>query len=332
MTHLAARLLLVASLAWGAAACRQSTPAVAPARGSAAAEPADEPGDLAAALTGAVLELYGHLGLGNSGAYFDALATDQSIALIGVTADSVVVGRSPRSATRDRRVFRALGPELLAKNLEVTLSEDGSVGWVYDEMSYRVSFEERIASIPIRQTSIWVRDFDRWVEVVEHWSYAVPVADLRRLAAARKLPAPRAFASQQRIAPAREIVRLVGRLHNASGDRSGMFVAGDRALVLMPDAEYRGADVLRAPSLGQLFGDAATVGLRDYRLGLAKNGELAWMVANLVVRTTVNDDAVEIGLRGTYLLGSSPEGWRVIQLHISAPVTTAELSRRVFGI
>src|SRR5690606_18769337 len=121
-----------------------------------------------------------------------------------------------RAAGRDRRLYRVLGPTLLTKNLELQLSEDGSVGWLFDEMSYRVPYGGRMASIPIRNTSVFVRDFDRWVLVLEHQAYAVSIDELRGMAAGRRLPAPRRFESRFTVTPGRELLRLVGQLHNAA--------------------------------------------------------------------------------------------------------------------
>jgi ketosteroid isomerase-like protein len=324
----------VGALAVLAVGCRRDAAVVAPASGEDRGATADErdPEDLTAALAGSIVDLYGHISLGNTRAYFDILASDQPIVLVGVTSDSVVVGRSPRAATRDRRFLRSFGPTLLAKNLEVRLSQDTSVGWVFDEMSYRVQYLERIASIPIRQTSIWVRDFDRWVEVLEHWSYSMPIEDLKRMGSAGSLPPPARFPAAPPIGAARPILGLVARLHNDDGaDRANLLAEGDDLLVLLPGSELHGAEAREAPTLAELFGPGSTVAVRDHRLAMAKNGEVAWLLANLAIRTTVNDEVVELGLRATYVLASGADGWRAAQVHVSAPVTIRELSRRVFG-
>ena len=283
-------------------------------------------------LEATVIENYSHLSLGNFGAFRDALAQDQPVAIIGVTPGDVVTGRRPPDAARDRRLYRVLGPTLLSKNLDVHLSADGSVGWTFDEMSYRVPYQGRTASIPIRSTELYLRDFDRWVLVMQHQSYAVSIDDLRTLASSGALEEPKRFPSRAVEKGSRELIALVGRLHNESGP----IERGDGVLVLLPDRDHelRGTDAAQASSLAALFGAGSTVGLRDYRIAFAKNGRIAWMAANLVVRTTVGEGstaAVDIGLRGTYVFEKTAAGWEVAQMHISAAVPEGELSRRMFG-
>jgi ketosteroid isomerase-like protein len=283
-------------------------------------------------LEATVIENYSHLSLGNFSAFRDGLSPDQSVTLLGVTPGDVVLGRRPADAGRDRRIYRVLGPTLLSKNLDVHLSEDGFVGWTFDEMSYRVPYQGRTASIPIRNTELYVRDFDRWVLVMQHQSYAMSFDDLRTLASSGALEAPKRFTSLAMVKSGRELVSLVGKLHNGAGP----IAQGEGVLVLLPDRDHevRGADAAQTSSLAALFGAGTTVGLRDYRIGVAKGGRVAWMAANLVVRTGVsegNQAAVDIGLRGTYVFRRGAAGWEVVQMHISAAVPEAELSRRMFG-
>jgi hypothetical protein len=287
---------------------------------------------LAHDLEATVIENYSHLSLGNFSAFRDGLSPDQSVTLLGVTPGDVVLGRRPAEAGRDRRIYRVLGPTLLSKNLDVHLSEDGFVGWTFDEMSYRVPYQGRTASIPIRNTELYVRDFDRWVLVMQHQSYAMSFDDLRTLASSGALEAPKRFTSLAMVKGARDLISLVGKLHNAAGP----IAQGEGVLVLLPDRDHevRGADAAQTSSLAALFGAGTTVGLRDYRIGIAKGGGVAWMAANLVVRTGVsegNQAAVDIGLRGTYVFRRGAAGWEVVQMHISAAVPEAELSRRMFG-
>lgn len=284
-------------------------------------------------LEATVLETYSHLTLGNFAAYRDTLAGDEPVTLIGVTPVDVVTGMRPRGAGHDRRLYKATSPTVLAKNLEVHLSSDGSVGWTFDEMSYRVPHEGRTASIPVRNTSLYIRDIDRWVLVLEHQSYPTAIDDLRAAAASRHLARPATFAARPLPAPAGDLVRLVDLLHDA--DRRGRVkVASDaEALVLLPDRDHElhGAEASDAPALAAMFGPRTTVSVRDPRLGLARSGEVAWMAANLMVRTSVNDEPVEIGLRGTYVFRRAGRSWELVQMHVSAPVTERELGRRVFG-
>ena len=317
------------------AACPRPAPRERPPPPETRPEPVEVPREvLEHDLEATVMENYSHLTLGNFGAYRDSLAGDQSITLIGVMPDDVVVGRRPRDAARDRRLYPMLGPTILAKNLEVHMAEDGSVGWVFDEMSYRVPYGGRTASIPIRNTAVFVRDFDRWVLALEHQSYAVSIDDLRGMAAAGTLEAPRRYTTLAKAAPSRELMALVGKVHNVGPSQEMPPVHdGEGTLLLLPDRdrELRGAAAQDAPSLSSIFGPRTTVEVREHRVGVAKNGAVAWMAANLNVRTLVNDALTDIGLRGTYLFLEGAAGWELVQMHLSAPVTERELSRRTFG-
>ena len=296
-------------------------------------EPPEVPREvLAHDLEATVIENYAHLSLGNFSAFRDGLSPDEAVSLLGVTPSDVVVGRRPAAAARDRRLYRVLGPTLLSKNLDVHLSEDGFVGWTFDEMSYRVPYQGRTASIPIRSTELYVRDFDRWVLVMQHQSFAVSIDDLRSLAGSGVLEEPKRFPSRALARSSRDLIALVGRLHNGSGP----IAQGEGVLVLLPDRDHevRGSDAAQTSSLAALFGAGTTVGLRDYRIGVAKGGRVAWMAANLVVRISVGDKSdggVDIGLRGTYVFQLAAGGWEVVQMHISAAVPEGELSRRMFG-
>ncbi|HTE54637.1 MAG TPA: nuclear transport factor 2 family protein [Kofleriaceae bacterium] len=340
MGRLAARLVATC-LATGSAlaptACGGGGRAGAP-RPSAAPGPTAIDTDvsrdaLAHELEATVLEIYSHLTLGNFAAFRDTLAGEEPVALFGVTPGDTVVGMQPREAGYDRRLYRASSPTVLAKNLEIHVSADASVGWTFDELSYRVPFGGRVASIPVRSTSLFIRDFDRWVLVLEHQSYPTAIDDLRATAAAGHALLPRRFASRPLVGPARELVRLVGLLHDADAHGGVRIAAGDETLVLLPDRDHElhGAEAAEAPSLAALFGPGTTVALRDYRLGIAKNQSIAWLAANLVVHTLVNDERVEIGMRGTYVFRRAARGWELVQMHVSAPVGERELSRRVFG-
>jgi hypothetical protein len=286
-------------------------------------------------LEATVLENYSQLTLGNIEAYREGISANERVVLFGLSPLDVVLDH--RQTARDRRLYRRLGPTLLSKNLDVHLSTDGSVGWVFDDVSYRVPYIGREASIPIRTTAMFVRDVERWVMVMEHQSYALPIDEIISMGAAGRLPQPRRFKTifDKKSGQARQVLSIVGRLHNDDSERyrRRKIASADDALVVLPGPdEHHGNFANQSPSLASLFGDGTTVGIRDYRIQVARSKEVAWMAANLVVHTTVNDDAVEFGLRGTYVLENRENhGWMVVQMHVAAPIFERELSRRVFG-
>lgn len=300
-------------------------------------EPDVDRQDLRRDLETSILESYSQLTLGNLEAYREGIAAERPVTLIGVLPGDVAQGESPEAIGRDRRLYREVGPEILSKNLDVYLSRDGSIGWVYDEVSYRVPHMGRTASIPIRWSGVYLRDLDRWVQVLEHQSYAVPIEDIAQMASEGQLPSPTALEDryEREEGAASLILNILGRTHNAPRDYRREKLAGDDDSLLLlphPDGEFRGQEVPEASSLSSVFGAEATVGLRDYQIFIAPSGSVAWAAANLVVRTQVGDDSVEIELRATYVLEDRPGGgWQVVLTHTSVPLTREQLSRRVFG-
>jgi hypothetical protein len=205
---------------------------------------------------------------------------------------------------------------------------------VFDQVSYRVSVDGRFASIPIRTTSVYIRDVDRWVLALDHWSYAQPVAAIRGRAAAGELEVgdlPVARAASDRVADA--VIGLIGRLENS--DRRVLELRRSRApgaVLLLPGLhdELHGADIAAAPTLYQLFGGEGTVGIRDYRVEASPTGEVAWVAAKLAVRVR-GEVRAEIVLRATYVLVHGASGWQVVQQHVSAPVEEGYFGDLLFG-
>jgi ketosteroid isomerase-like protein len=332
----ATRRRTVLSLLLVVGACGGSTKQAAPVA-DVVEEPALGREGLRRDLEATVLEGYSQLTLGNLDAYREGIAADRQITLVGVSPRDVVMGRTPRALSRDRRLYRDLGPTILSKNLDVHLSRDGSVGWIYDEISYRVPYMGRTASIPIRRTALYVRDLDRWLLVMEHESYALPVGEIVDLAARGALEPPRRLDRRyhRTEGPSSLLLRMIERLQEASDSYRRQRVAADEEALLLlphPEGEIYGAEVPLSASVAGLFGAGASVSLRDYRVFVSPSISSAWIAANLAVTTIVRDEPVEIGLRATYVLENRDKwGWQVVQTHVSAPLLPAELSRLVFG-
>ncbi len=323
----------------------------------------DMPRDLEAT----VLENYLQLALGNMEAYADGIAEDREIMLVGVQPDALVVGTNPAGKSVDRRIFRDRAPcrshaatrhpctRVISKRLEVHLYHDDSVGWISDELSYRVPYQGREAAIPIRYTAVMIRDIDRWALVSEHFSYALGIDEILERAGSGKLAKPAGMKThtpdrgrtpvlkrvlntrlnadakaQEQFARARERSRK--RAANGQID----LIDEDAHLYLLPGPrqEYRDRDVYSAPSLARFFGNGARITLGDHRLSVAANTRVAWMIANLQVKTVdpKTDSKLDIGLRGTFLFALDDSGWNMVQAHISAPITERDLERRIFGV
>lgn len=309
-------------------------------------EVSDPPADLAGLrrdLEATVLENYALLELGNIDAFADRVASDRAIAIFGVEPDDVVAGVSPASLWEDRRLFRGRRLRMLSRNLDIHVSRDRSVGWVFDEMSYRVPHRGREASIPLRVTSLYTRDVDRWVLAMQHTSYPRSNGDIERAARAGEQSELGRFQTGYSVdGPATALRRIVWRVSSgAIGPhyRERRMADSADALVLLPGPrqEYLGASVRHAPTLAALFGAdgaEATVEIGDHRIEVARNGEVAWMAANLGARVPGGDeDAGTVKLRGTFVLEDRPgRGWVVVQSHVSAATSQDVIAERIFGV
>ncbi len=310
--------------------------------------------DLLHDLEATVLENYNQLSLNNFDAYVDSSARERELLLIGPGPDDVVFGLGEELiaearasagegaaayAKFDRRPLRHSDGRLVSKNLELHLSSDGSVGWMFDEVSYRLPFAGRQASIPLRVTGVYVRDIDRWVLAQEHVSYALDTADILQMALRHDpMVASKTMSSRVEATGVPELVRhIVGRVHNGSPRYRARKIASESdTLLLWPDPaeELHGAAAAASPSLAQLFtesGGAAQVSVEAQRIEVARSSRVAWMIALLTVNATVEGTLVTFGLRGSYVLELRDDGWEIVQAHVSVPVSRQELSRRVFG-
>ncbi len=288
--------------------------------------------ELRQSLESTVLENYDQLTYGNIEAYVDGVAVGRNLQIIGVTPGDVLVGKSPSGLHKDRRLYKDRNLRILSKNLDVHLSRDGSVGWVFDEASYRVDVDGREASIPIRSTAVYVRDVDRWVIAAEHLSYGVPVSDVVVMAAQGRIKAPKSMktaygGSREQAAP---LIGLAGTFINVGGADS---MASNRAntLVLFPGPEQEFHGVV-PPSLARQFGRESTVALKEFRIEIAESKRVAWMIASLAIRTQRNGDSLTIPLRASFVFErEAQKDWGIVQAHISAPLTAEVVSESAFG-
>jgi ketosteroid isomerase-like protein len=334
LAALAPALAAVAALAAGVAGCgtgngaRVRDPGVGgedPARGLSRTELVDD-------LRSTVLEGYKALSGGYEEAYLDGLARDARLILIDVEPKDVLLGYEP-AACRLRRQFPDKKMTLVSKSLEVHLSRDGSAGWTYDEVSYRVEHEGRRVIIPLRATSVYERQEGRWVKMMEHVSYGIPDEEAFAWAASGHGPRPASLGDDTPPGDAAANVRqIVLALIGDTDDTRTIHVAvGDDALVIGsdPEREIRGKAVAEFSTPRALYGYDYQVAPRGgLRVQVARRGGVAWAAGNIAVST--GETALE--LRATWVLEKSEEGvWRVVQTHLSVPVPKETLSLRVFG-
>ena len=240
------------------------------------------------------------------------------------------VGEGRQSVGIDRWPLMGHRPQFLSKNLQVQVSAQGGVGWTFDEISLRVEVDGRWASLPIRLSFVFVRDVDRWVLVMDHWSYPLSVTSIEaRTGVALE---NKALPLYRQSTNADMLIALIGRLENgeqrAKEKRS---VAPHRAVLVhpQPGGEYHGDAIGAAPTLADLF-EGKSVGIRDYRIESESSGTVAWMAANLVVSGR-SDSPFEISLRASYVFEHTSEGWKVVLTHVSVPLKEGYLNALVFG-
>ncbi len=288
--------------------------------------------ELKKGLESTVIENYTQWTYNNLEAFLDSVAAKREIHLVGATARNVVIGIRPPELKKDRRLFRERSPRILSKNLDVHLSENGSVAWVFDEISYRVQYMNREASIPIRATAVYVRDVDRWAMVSEHHSYGVSASDLRKMAGEGKLAKTRQihndYGSDKK--GSASLLSLVGRFINGG---TGLVLSSETLVVFPgPTQEYHGMAALAAPTLAASFGSESTVAIREFRVQIASDRHVAWIVANLSVNVSVDGTRVAIPLRGTFVLEKPQDReWGIMQAHISAGLLEGQISSWVFS-
>jgi hypothetical protein len=244
---------------------------------------------------------------------------------------------------------------VFSKRLDLRLAADLSAAWVVDELSYRVpgctarDGTTRTAVIPLRFTALYVRDGERWVEVLEHVSYPRRVAELVEAAGPR--PVGKAVRAGRDLRPeAREPEQVVRRAlapELSDADRRLLFAADPGAVALWagPEQELRGGVVLRGATLAQAF-DAASVKVRQLRVGMSPDpaggvggGAVAWAAATLeVAARRVRGEAVEtvpLRLRGTFVLErrlvDGERRWQIVQSHVSAPIDARALLTEALG-
>ncbi len=277
-----------------------------------------------------IREAYAALSDGYEERYLDGLARDRRLVLIDVGPEDVLVGFDVK-ACRICQQFDDRRVELRSKRLEVHITADGTSGWSFDELSYRVVHEGRRVIIPMRSTGVYERRNGRWLVVQQHVSYGVPDAELGAYAAAgrggRPLPLESWTAPGEPAAQARAV------LETAAGGGDAALATGDATLVLGsdPDAEWRGPAAAAHGSLRSQYGDDKKFEIRDLRVKTSATGQLAWAAANVIVASQYEGKPVSLPLRITWVLEHKDGVWRVVQLHTSVPVPAEELSLRVFG-
>jgi ketosteroid isomerase-like protein len=288
-------------------------------------------------LEATVLDGYGHLNLSDADAFRDSLTRRHSVSLLAPVSRHSYFGRAGPSVPSPALGIGAEA-EIVSKNLLVRVSPRGDVGWIYDEISYRVVRENRIASVPIRRTATYVWNDGEWRLVNDHRSYPIAISVLNEMAAAGHLPTPQSLSAEQTGPSERaaQVKAVLTTLHSARGlDREQLVSASAGSVWLVPgwDGEFTGARVREAPVLGDLFGTSASVRTRDCQIHVEASGDSAWATCILGVTGFLGGNVrQEMGLRATYVLMDRGSGeWSVNVAHVSAELSEAAMRRAVWG-
>lgn len=279
-------------------------------------------------------------------------------ARIGVgPGDVLIASELERAPSRwPLRLDRNTPTAVLSKRLETHLAQDLSAAWVFDELSWRISFCGRTAVIPLRITMLYARDGDRWVPIFEHMSFG-------------HTPAPHAEGLYGVRIPSKSVPSsdFVDELSSAvspvlsQAATPARIATGPEAMLLGPDveAEWHGLDVLGAKLAA---GPMKTV--EDRRIGYIgrtlEKATVAYWVGTVIadlparagfaggkarMRTTfvferrraiAQDDSRSEAERRkleAQSCGDNPTDcqWVVVQGHVSEPIGDSELAAFVFG-
>jgi hypothetical protein len=278
-------------------------------------------------------------------------------ARVGVAPTDILVGdelsragsRWPLAVDRDTAEARS-------KRLEIHLAQDTSAAWTFDEVSWRIKMCGRVAVIPLRITSLYAHDGDRWVPVVEHVSFARQPVQTRE-GALVGTPVKSAVVSRD---IADDLSGALNPVLSGAIRDPNVLSASPDALLLGPDvaAEWHGPATLDARLVelakdGKLAREDRRIGTIGRTTGTAS---IAYWVGNLVADLPARPGlrAGKVRLRGTFVfekrkittntLGppdaqgkvkvvstTSTDRWVLVQGHVSAPISDQDLATLVFG-
>ncbi len=331
-----ARLICRAATVATLAACNGNQPAPrTPLVDSAPVSESDGAGRLVRELELEVIASYQRVSIDAAAAAVVAAAgaIDPSVGLtvFGVGPDDVAL----RSAPDERwPVVDIAGRpiDVVSRRLELSLSADRSVGWSYDEISLRLPMCGHVASIPLRVAQVYVRDSERWTLVAEHAAYAQPMG--RWLDAAKGPDGGRvttAVEKQLESEAAQDALRVA---LDPDGDRA-VWDGGPGGLAVWPDPLHvlRRGGARSGPTLAQSLG-ATAITVEGLRLALGPTRSVAIASAALIARLPrlSEADAIDVRLRGTFVIERVGEVWLVRFALVSTPITTGALVGRTVGV
>jgi ketosteroid isomerase-like protein len=205
--------------------------------------------------------------------------------------------------------------------LRSQVSRDLSAAWVVDELSWRLTACDKVAVVPLRLTSLYARDGDRWVPVVEHLSLGRAVRSDERadFGLAVEAAPGRVDQDQALTAAVEALVGATRPIDVALVDQAVLVPPG-------PAAPLRGRQIATTP----WGAPGATV--EAYRLGTVGRDPVragvAYWVGTLAVPAGVDR---RVRMRATFVFERIKGGWALAHGHVSLPEEDADLAARFLG-
>jgi hypothetical protein len=221
---------------------------------------------------------------------------------IGVGPGDVLVNeeleRAPSRWPLD--VPSTIPTEVRSKRLEIHLAQDASAAWAADEISWRIRTCGRLATIPLRMTSLFARDGDRWVLVFEHISFARTPSPVRDGTLRGRTLKDARFDADTHDALSRVLAPVLSR---SIAKSPNLVSTGPESMILGPDIddEWHGPDVLDARvAAGNLRAEDRRVGVVGRTLETAT---MAYWVGNFVADLPARPGvpAGKVRLRGAFV-------------------------------
>jgi len=190
--------------------------------------------------------------------------------------------------------------EARSKRLEIHLAQDASAAWASDEISWRINMCGRTAVIPLRMTSLFARDGDRWVLVFEHLSFGRSPAPVRDGKLRGKTLKDARIDPDIHDALSRVLAPVLTR---SIAKSPNLISTGPESLIIGPDVtdEWQGPGVLDARvAAGNLRAEDRRVGVVGRRIETAT---MAYWVGNFVADLPARPGvaAGKVRLRGTFV-------------------------------
>lgn len=206
-----------------------------------------------------------------------------------------------------------------SKNLQIGISPDGRAAWVADELDFTLEMGGQAVTTSFRLTQVIAERDGAWWVLAQHWSIGVPNETAFAIAARGKWPPLGELPA--RVAPGAE--PLVARVQrgaddamvwvNDISDREDVFVFGTA-----PEEVVMGGARTRELFGAQIRQYGVTIAPRgDVSAGLAPNGLVGWVFANLDFSVTFEGQTITQPYRSLTVHLNEGGAWRIVQAHFS---------------